>query len=190
MKIQDIEALYAEKGPDGVEQDYRDLVDTFCRLESKEPIPNSDYLHGLYLTDLMLRTTNSSIRILSGIGESNWLGVLRDSLFKALTRIKAKGNCLKAIFVGQGNLPESIVMIRSDFGDETVKVMTAKPSQPVEHLIACDSRMLRLEKIHAPITPQTDSSEIIASVYLNNPARTRTKEEEFDYIWDYLEKKQ
>jgi hypothetical protein len=50
--------------------------------------------------------------------------------------------------------------------------------------------MLRLEKIHAPITPQTDSSEIIASVYLNNPARTRTKEEEFDYIWDYLEKKQ
>lgn len=190
MQIEEIEELYAEKGAEGVEQDYRDLVVAFWRLRSKEPIPNSDYLHGLYLTELMFKSTSSSIRILSGIGESNWLKVLRDSLSKAIVRIKAKGKCVKAIFVGQGSPPEAIVELRSKFGGDTVKFISARTSKPVEHFIACDSHMLRLERIHAPLTPQTDSGEVVADVYLNNPAKTKTKEEEFDYIWDYLEKQE
>lgn len=188
MKIGEVEKLYEEKGAEEVDQDYRDLVDAFRRLELKEPIPNSDYLHGLYLTDLMFKTTNRSIRILSGTGQSNWLEVLRDSLSKAVARIKARGQFLKAIFVGEGGPPKGILKLQEMFGTETVQFVIAKTSKPFNHFIACDSRKLRLEDIHEPITPQMDSSEIVASVYLNNPAKTKSKEEDFDYIWDYLEK--
>lgn len=187
MKIADIEELYARGGFNEVKKDYRDLVDAFRHLRCREPIPNSDYLHGLYLTDLMFRSTSENIRILSGMGESNWLRVLRDSLTKALERIKTKKGFLKAIFVGTGAPSKAILYLQNKFGTDTVKFITATAPEPVEHFIACDSHMLRLEKAHPPITGDMDSSKIIASVYLYNPARAKAKEEQFELIWKDLE---
>jgi hypothetical protein len=186
MTIREVEQLYAEKGPLDLERDYRDLVATIQRLEIKAPIPNSDYFHGLFLTDLMFGGSSRSIRMLNGIGESNWLQVLRANLEKALGRIKERKGCLKAIFVGGGEAPSAIVHLRDRFGAETVKYMTATTAKPVRHFIACDSRMLRLEEIHDPLTSDTESDCIRATVYLSNPEKTKAVEEEFDVIWDRL----
>lgn len=187
MQIQEVDELYRNNGAEQVEQDYRDLVSTFRQLKLKEAIPNTDYLHGLYLIDLMFRNTSHHVRMLNGIGESNWLDVLKDTLVKTLTRIKEKGGFLKAIFVGEGEAPNAIFSLQEKFGDKTVKFITAKASRPVKHFIACDSRMLRLESTHDPITPEMESDSIKAAVYLNNLGRTKTIEEEFDDIWNYLQ---
>ncbi len=186
MKIIEVERLYLEKGYNQVDPDYRALVDIFRKLNAKEPIPNSDYLHGLYLNDLMFRGTSHHIRMLNGTGESNWLDVLKDSISKALARIKERNGFLKAIFVGGGETPDAIRKLQQKFGDQTVKFMMARTSEPVRHFIACDSSMLRLEDVHRPITQEMMSNSIKASVYLNNPGKTKTMEDEFDYIWDYL----
>lgn len=186
MEIEKVEELYRKNGANEVDQDYRDLVSTFRRLRLKVPIPNTDYLHGLYLIDLVFQNTNRNIRMLNGIGESSWLDVLKDSLVKTLGRIKERGGCLKAIFIGEGQPPDIFFQLRERFGKDVVKYIVARANRSPRHFIACDGRMLRLEEFHELITQKTPSDKIIADVYLNNPNRTKLKEKEFDEMWDYL----
>jgi len=186
MNIRQVESLYAKKGKNEIRTDYRAIVDTFRKLKRQEPIPNDDYLHGLYLTDLMLASTRKHIRMLTGTGESNWLAVLEPTLVKTLARITEAKGFFKAIFVGEGKLPAAIHMLSKQFG-ETIQVQKAQAEAPIRHFIACDSYMLRLESVHPPITPDMDSSMIKGDVYFSNVAKTKSKEEEFDFIWSYLE---
>ena len=187
MKIGQIERLYAKNGINEIRTDYRAIVETLRRLKRQEPIRNDDYLHGLYLTDLMFASTRQHIRMLTGTGESNWLALLEPTLVKTLARMREARGFLKAIFVGEGKLPLGIHGLREQFG-ELIQIQKARAESPIRHFITCDSYMLRLESVHPPITPDMDSDLIKADVYFNNVAKTRTTEKEFDRIWAYLER--
>lgn len=124
--------------------------------------------------------------MLNGISKGcDWLEVLRGNLVAALKRIKSSGGFLKAIFVGEGVAPDSIIELRKEFKG-TVQFVTATSPKPIKHFIICDNYMLRLEELHNPITPDTPSDDIHASVYLDSPVRAKEKAKEFDEIWDYL----
>jgi len=186
--IQEVLDDYKAQRAESIGKDYRDIVDIIhneSRLDIE--IPNSDYSHALYLTDLMFQDTSKNIRMLNGISEGcDWLEALRDNLVAALKRIERKhGGFLKAILVGKGAAPDSIVKLRKEFKD-TVQFVTATSPKPIKHFIICDDCMLRSEELHGPITPDTASDNIHASVYLNSPPRAKEKAEEFDMIWDYL----
>lgn len=188
MTIQEVIDSYKAEGAESIDKDYRDIVDIIRKARYDMEIPNNDYSHALWLSNLMFQGTSKNIRMLNGISSGcDCFDVLKDSLTIALQRIKRSGGYLKAIFVGEGNVPESIVQLRKEFGD-TVQFVTATASKPIKHFIACDDNKLRLEELHDRITPDMDSNQIKASVYLNSLARTRETIKEFDAIWDYLNK--
>ena len=178
---------YKATGVESIGKDYRDIVDIVHNegyLDTE--IPNNDFSHALYLTDLMFQDTSKSIRMLNGISEGcDWLEALRGNLVAALKRIQRSGGFLRAIFVGEGGAPDSIIELRNEFKG-TVQFVTATSPKPTKHFIICDDYMLRSEELHDPVTPDTASDNIHASVYLNSPLRAKEKAREFDEIWDYL----
>lgn len=186
MTIQEVINSYKADGDESVDKDYRDIVDIIRKARYDMRIPNNDYSHALWLSSLMFRGTSKNIRMLNGISLGcDCFEVLKDSLSIALGRIKRNGGHLKSIFVGEGDVPKTIVQLRKEFGD-TVQFITATTNKPIKHFIACDDNKLRLEELHDRITPEMESDKIKASVYLNNPARTKEMVREFDVIWDHL----
>lgn len=187
LTIQEVIESYKVEGVESIDKDYRDIVDIVqnaARLDIE--IPNSDYSHAIYLADLMFQDTSKNIRMLNGISEGcDWLEALRGSLVAALKRIQRSGGFLRAIFVGEGNAPDSIIELRNEFKG-FVQFVTATSPKPIKHFIICDDYMLRSEELHDPITPNMTSGNIQASVYLNSPPRAKEKTREFDEIWDYL----
>lgn len=185
--IQEALDNYKAEGVESIGKDYRDIVDIVHNEAHLDvEIPNNDYSHALYLADLMFQDTSKSIRMLNGISEGcDWLEVLRGNLVAALKRIQRNDGFLRAIFVGEGVAPDSMIELRKEFKG-TVKFVTATSPKPIKHFIICDDYMLRSEELHDPITPDTTSDKIQASVYLNSPVRAKEKAEEFDEIWNYL----
>ena len=184
--IQEVIDDYKAEGAESIDKDYRDIVDIIRKGRYDIEIPNNDYSHALWLSNLMFQGTSKNIRMLNGISSGcDCFEVLKDSLAIALQRIERCGGYLKAIFVGEGDIPGSIVQLREEFGD-TIQFITATTSKPIKHFIACDDNKVRLEELHDRITPDMESDQIKASVYLNSPARTRETIEKFDTIWDYL----
>lgn len=187
MTIREVIDNYKTEGVKSIGKDYRDLVDIVRNEEAHDvEIPNSDYSHALYLADLMFQDTSKSIRMLNGMGAGVYcLDVLKNSFIGAVERIKKSEGFLRAIFVGESDAPEIVVNLHKKFGG-TAQFVTATSPKPIKHFIICDDYMLRLEELHDPITPDTPSDKINASVYLNSPPRAKEKAREFDEIWDYL----
>lgn len=184
--IQEVINDYKAEGAESIDKDYRDIVDIIRKGRYDIEIPNNDYSHALWLSDLMFQGTSKNIRMLNGISSGcDCFEVLKDSLTIALQRITRGSGYLKAIFVGEGNIPGSIAQLREEFGD-TVQFITATASKPIKHFITCDDNKVRLEELHDRITPDMNSDQIKASVYLNSPARTREAIKKFDTIWSYL----
>lgn len=188
MTIQEVIDSYKAEGEKSVDKDYRDIVEVIRRLRLDLEIPNSDFSHALYLAELMFQGTSKNIRMLNGMSiECDWLDVLKGSLNGAVTRMKNSGGFLKAIFVGEGGAPQFIEDLHQKFSD-TVQFITATAVKPIKHFIICDDKMFRDEEIHKPITPDMNSNEIKAKVYLNNRLETRIAIEKFDSIWNSLMK--
>jgi len=188
MTIQEVVEKYKAEGHNFIEEDYRDIVEVIRQNRLDFEIPNSNYSHFLYLTELMFQGTSKNICMLNGMRTGcDWLDVLQGSLTGAIERIKNNGGSLRAIFVGESDAPQSIVDLHDKFRD-TVQFITATATKPIKHFIACDNHMLRDEELHKPITPEMDSREIKATVYLDNPAETRIVIEKFDTFWNYLQK--
>ena len=186
--IKEVLEKYKANGAESVDEDYRAIVEVVRKTRHDMEIPNNDYSHALWLSDLMFQGTSNDMRMLNGTSSGGFdcfFGVLKNSLTIALKRIQRSGGHLKAIFVGEGKAPESLTQLRKVFGD-TVQFITATTDKPIKHFIACDDNKLRLEELHDPITREMKSDEIKASVYMNSPARTKETIKEFDAIWSYL----
>lgn len=185
-KIQQAQAEYAKKGADSIEQDYRDLVRVIKDSHVNVAIPNNNYLHGLYLTDLMFQNSKKKIRILSGPGKDGWLDVLKDSLEQALRRTREAKDALLAIFLAD-EAPSAFIDLNNKYKD-SVKYVLAKAQKPFPHFIVCDSRMVRAEDLHEELRADMDTTAVTAQVYLDNPTRAKVMEDYFDELWRYLEK--
>lgn len=183
MKIKDAKENYRKAGFDSIEPDYISLVNTWKTLCLTEPIPNSDYLHGLYLMDLILRQTKQTIRMLNGPGKDGWLDVLKDTFEQAIIRIKAANGFLKAIFLAD-EAPELIVEWQKKYPD-CVKYKLAKfiDASQLRHFISCDGLMLRLEHPHEELTPDSDTNIITADMYFRNQVKAEAMESYFDNLW-------
>ena len=185
MRIGEAQQEYGKSGPECIDRDYRDLVQIFIKYRLKEEIPNSNYLHFLYLTDLMFQNSTRRIWMLNGPGKEGWLDILKQNLDDAIGRIKKAKGTLRAVFLSE-KLPQTIVDLQSKYGNTVVQLATAKGSPGLGHFIVCDDRMLRLEQPHEELTPDMDSDKIVASVYLNNPFKTEAVANYFSSIWEAL----
>lgn len=187
MTIGEIKEKYLSEKEEALEQDYRDLVDLFQKHFPKDGIPNSDYLHALYLTDLMFQGTTRNICMFNGSGKDGWLDVLKDTLRNTIHRIKENRGLMRAVFIGK-KVPQAIVDLAEEFGEETVRYTTLDSDVPLKHFITCDGSMLRMEEVHEPLTSDMQGDTIKAQVYLSNTAMTNTVDKYFDSIWGSLHK--
>lgn len=182
MKIREVKQRYTEEGANAVEQDYRSIVSVFHENKIRKAIPNSDYLHMLYLNELMFNLSRRSVRMLCGDCKDGWMGVLRDSLDSLVTRIKvAQKGVFRVIILGD-TVPMALVDLKKKHCG-LVQYILAQATEKMRHFIVCDGRMVRWEDPHEPLTEEDDSACLTASVYLNNPIKASTMENYFDRLW-------
>lgn len=181
-KISEVQEMYTNDGPNAVDQDYRHLVEIIRRYQIDEPIPNSDYLHALYLNELMFNASRRTVRMLNGPSKDGWMKVLFASIEAMLKRIKNAGKGkVRAIIFGDEE-PKTLTVLKRSYGD-ILKCLVIDSDVQLRHFIVCDSRMLRLEDLHDPLNIDMDTRCINAEVYLDNPVRAKAAEDYFDALW-------
>ena len=181
MKISDAIEIYKNKQLDCVDEDYKELVRLVRESRIKDPIKNSNYSHALYLTDLMFGCTTESLRIFCGNGGDGFLTALKDSFEKAVKRVIKNGGTVKIILLAD-SAPDILKELKSKY-KEKFQYALANAKGLLNHYIVCDSRLLRYEEKHEPITKDSEVDLIKANVYFNNPSIAKMMEDGFDTIW-------
>jgi len=177
---------YKAEGADAVDAEYRILSSALCRNASDENIPNTNYLHGLFLTDLMLQRARHHIRILDAASGFASVSVLKSSFDSALQRMKEAGDgYLRVILLGKKTCPV-LSQLHNKFGDKVVQYLFARTSTSMRHFIVIDGRMSRIEEVHEPVSGQSPADLIKAIVCFNNKNRAKAWSEYFDRLWDFM----
>ena len=134
----------------------------------------------------MFYRTLSSIRMFSGGDGDGFIFTLRKTFERALTKIKSAKGFARIILVNE-DVPPVLKDIQNTHPDvlEIIPVQV-KEGVNLSHYIVCDNNMLRDEKLHNELAPETDIKEIKASVYFNNKAKAKNFAEKFDDLWNSL----
>ena len=186
MKIREAQTQYSAKGQECINKDYRNLVRVVQQNHLSISIPNIDYSHALYLSEEMFNNANYSIRILSGKAGDGFLITLANPFERAAERI-ARNKGLVHIILLNDSVPQIFNNLKEKYG-ESFQWLLASGPEDINHFITCDSRMLRYEKPHRPLTPDDDIEAIQADVYFDNTIKTKAVEEYFDVIWNHCSK--
>lgn len=163
-------------------------------------IPNDTCLHALLLSEIMFDKTENSIRIFSGSNIAKFLSTIRESFKKACENIVSHNGKVRIITaVSHENATDTRAELKA-FADDIREEIKKKFLREIDfwctcykadintlatlpHYIACDSKMLRLEAAHAPLTGKENARVIKANVYFNSPHTTKTFEAYFDKIY-------
>lgn len=182
MKIAHAQKLFKELG-EFIRNDTSDIANKV----GTSRLDNDTYFHALEYTDLMFYRTLSSIRIFSGGDADGFIATLRKTFERALIKIKnAKG--FARIILVNNNIPPVLQELQKDHpGVLEIIPVQVEEGVDLSHYIVCDANMLRDEKLHKELTPDTDIKEIKAAVYFDNKARAQNFAEKFDDLWKSLE---
>lgn len=181
MNIKDAQRLYGEIG-----EFIRGDISNIANKMGSSCLINDTYFHALEYTDLMFYRTLSNIRMFSGGDGDGFLSTLRVNFERALAKIKkAKG--LARIILVNNKIPPALKEIQ-DIHPDVLKIIPVRVEDGIElsHYIVCDDNMLRDEKLHDILTPETDIKGIKASVYFDNKTKTQAFIERFDDLWRAL----
>lgn len=186
MTIREALARYKEDGPKAVHEGFRDAVDLLIKIKAGEPLPNDCYLDALYLTHNMFLRTNHSLCILTGGSADQFLDALREPFMKALERIQKTSGKARMIIL-DGEMPACVKELLERFKDVfEVRRGQVKKGAKVNHLIACDSTMVRVEAPHEALALDSDSNSIKARVYFDNAEEYKNRVGYFDAAWTIL----
>ena len=158
-------------------------------------IQNDTYFHALFLTEMMLERTNKSLRIFCGRDVARFLNTIRDTFFKCCERIKNSNGKIRIISKvcsdsdkknSLDNLKRLANEVRNSFSGIDIKGVVQKANSSDEnHYIVCDSKMLRVEEIHKPLTDNMPASNIKAKVFFNNIGLAASFEADFDSLYEF-----
>jgi hypothetical protein len=186
MTIREALDQYRDQGPQAVHEGYRDAVELLVRNHIGTALENDCYLDALYLTDLMFRRTNENLNILTGDGADQFIEALRNSFEKALGRIRNLGGKARMIILAS-EVPAAVSEIQSRFQDVfEIRRGQLKPGAEVNHMIACDGTMIRIEEPHAPLNLDSDSGTVKAKVFFDNTEEVKKSVGFFNAAWSIL----
>jgi hypothetical protein len=183
MTIKDAIALYSQPESSGHSPALRELINYMIDQNIKTEFENDSYLDALTLTELMFRRSTKSIRMLTGPQGDGFLAALKKPFREALDRITSTGGKVQIVVLGQAN--SCLDTLQKEF-PATLFVRQAKSANPLKHFTVCDTRMARVEQLHAELTSDTPASEIKARVCFNDPVQAKALEDGFDRIWNWL----
>jgi len=186
MTVAQAISLYTESGRSAVSPALREIVRQMIDKNIKTEFSNDSYYDALYLTDVMFGRAEANVRLLTGPGADGFLLALQKSFIAMLDRLQATRGSVRIILLSS-ELPEWLGQVAKKYVG-TLEIFLAHSVTPIKHFIVCDSRMARLEELHDLITPESKADEIKASVYFNEPTKTKVFEQHFDSIWTSLAK--
>ena len=188
MTIREALNVYKTQGAGAVHEGFRDAVEVLIMNHVGTPLENDCYLDALYLTDMMLQRTNQDICILTGRNADQFLDALKVPLEKALVRIQKVAGKARVIIL-DSELPQYVMDLAERFkGVFEVRRGQLKQGAVVNHLIACDSTMIRVEEPHGALTLDSDGGEIKAKVFFDNAEEVKKRTGFFDAAWAILGK--
>ena len=144
------------------------------------------YLHSLYLVGIILNKTRNSLRMVVGGSCDLMFEALETELRETLKQIKKNHGFVKIVQLsGHSDFLERLA---TEYAG-TLSIIHAKTNAPVMHFIVSDSCMLREEQPHQPLTLDSSSDCIKATVYLHNKKIAKASEDLFDSLWEHLAEK-
>ena len=170
MNIREAKEKYRQEKEKCIDPEFRSMAEVLvdARIETNQPIKNSNYLHALYLTELMFEHTGKSINILSGAGLDGFLESIQESFIDAIKRISNAGGKVRMILLGH-EAPPFINQLKAKYKSSfDIWHATEAEGQHVRHFIVCDRNKVRVEDIHNELTDSSDINDIRADVFMNN----------------------
>ncbi|EMI40550.1 hypothetical protein [Rhodopirellula sp. SWK7] len=170
-------------------KDYRSIKDLLRNAEITKPVANSNYLHALMLTDLMIEETGHQFRMLTGGAICGFLKTLEDSFTEMLDRFtssrKRGGSSFARILVVDGSDEHGLLEGLKTRFPEVVdyRFATAPKDAKFKHFIVGDEDMVRDEDFHAPIMQDSPADMIKAEVSFFDPSKAKVFASRFDTFW-------
>jgi len=185
MTVDDAKNVYLDYG-NALEEFYTTVYQKLISHQRTVELPNSNYLHALQLTTLMLRNTSKNICMLGGSTTDNFMSILEKEFRKALVRLRELGGKARIIALNAADNSKVMSKLAADFPD-TLSVMFgfANDETKIGHFMVADD-MVRVEEPHKKLTPETPANTVKARVIFNSESQVKIYSEQFDSIWRLL----
>jgi hypothetical protein len=179
MTIGNAKQVFRDFGGD-LESFYQTVYKTLIAEKPRVELPNSNYLHALQLTSLMMRNTHQNFQMLSGSTTGDFLEMLKTEFRGMLSRLAEAKKRAQVIILNAAR-PSSVLeeMIVQFPGTIEVYNGWAKEPDRIGHFIVAD-KMVRIEKPHPPLTDLTDANTIEARVIFNSESEAQSYRQHFD----------
>ena len=82
--------------------------------------------------------------------------------------------------------PEWLEVLAQEFAG-TFTLARLNTAETLQHFIVCDSKIVRVENVHAKLTPDSPADAIKADVVFNEPEKGRELEQRFAVLWEQSE---
>lgn len=185
MDIQKAKEIYGEYTSD-ILSDVRSIVDLIRNSNISEPLSNSNYLHALAYTDLMLAHTQNRFQMLTGCAGGGFLHCLCESFAKMLARLKKNGGTARVILVNSDSRGPLDKLASKFPGTLQFIEATAPEEARITHFIVGDEDMARDEEYHSKFADHESAELIKAKVYFRNNAQAFALNRRFDAMWKHL----
>lgn len=167
----------------------RAFYDNLIQNDKITAVPNyymgtgASYLQSLSLVQVILNKTQNFLRMVVGDSCDLLFEVLEPDFREMVKRIQKNKGFVKVIVVnGRSRFLEQLAREYPT----NLNIVYATTKVPVQHFIVSDSKMLRLEEPHQPLTLDSSSDFIKATVFFNNAKTAKPTEELFDSLWEHL----
>lgn len=185
MTIGDAKRIFTDYGCD-LHDFYAVVHDNLIGDRRRVELDNSNYLHALQLTAVMMHNTVNNFLMLSGSTTDNFLGTLSQSFERMLARIRDARGRVHIITLNPPDtmptldrladrFPKTLQIVRGYAGDEA----------RVGHFIVADNDV-RVEEPHAILSNDTDANLVRAKVHFNDAGRANRYQRQFDALWQML----
>jgi hypothetical protein len=190
LTIEDAQNFYLDHGNELL-ADYKSMINVIRRHQIDTPLGNSNYLHALLLTRLMVDETSRSFRMLTGGSLDGFVTSLNESFRSMLLRIRGnrdrqqQDKPVRILIVNGGPGPcEALNNLKREFSDIMELVLANHSDPKFPHFIVSDGEMVRDEKPHEQLTPESDANIVEADVSFYSLAKAAIFESRFDTFWN------
>lgn len=164
-----------------------EIISALIERGYDQPFQNDSYLDALCLTHVMVERTFSSMRVLTGGGGSvGFWRTLADPFKEAAARLKKLRGSIQFIIINpKQGCKDAFEEIKTEF-PTVFDFVLAESSTPISHFMVCDSRMVRVEESHDPITEKSPADCIKAQVNFKSSDLAQRYEGLFNGLWNRL----
>jgi hypothetical protein len=185
MTVGQAQAIYTKFHSD-LDEFYNSVYKDLISKQRGTELSNSNYLHALQLTSLMLSHTSASLVIFGGSTTNGFISVLEEQFRKTLTKLREVSGKARIIIINAEKDHETLDKLLVEFpATLSVAYGISDHEEQLGHYIVADD-MVRIEEPHKRLTKDSSANDIKARVVFNNRPQASRYTSLFDSIWAIL----